>query len=178
MFIFCMRIMILFFSIVYPYLFFIVLIEIQLIYNILISNTKHSSQKKHIVVINFTDYTPLKVITRYQLLFPVLFNMSLLLVYFIHSSLYLNPMPYLAPPFLSLLVITTLISISVSLLVYNCLQYSLTIFCSFVVISPLSVFILSGSLLFLVSLLGQRFYNFVYLFKKLASMIFSLVYYC
>ena len=36
----------------------------------------------------FIDYTPFKVTAKYWLYFPVLYNISLLLIYFIHSSLY------------------------------------------------------------------------------------------
>ena len=60
----------------------------------------------------------------------VLYNISLLFIYFIHSSLYLLiPCHYLAsPPSLSPLVTTSLFSISVSLFlfsVYICLYYFL-----------------------------------------------------
>ena len=38
----------------------------------------------------FSDYFPLQVITRYQiLLFPVIYSKSLLLLYFMYSSSYL-----------------------------------------------------------------------------------------
>ena len=50
----------------------------------------------NMVIQYFIDYTSFKVITKY---FPVQYNISWLLIYFIHSSLYfLIPHTRLAPP--------------------------------------------------------------------------------
>ena len=68
----------------------------------------------------FIDYTQFKVITKQGLHFPVLYNTFLLLIYFIHCSLYLLiPYPYIAPlPFPLPTGTTSLFSISVSLLLF------------------------------------------------------------
>ena len=47
----------------------------------------------------FTDYTPFEVVIKLWLYFPVLYNVSWLLIHFIHSSLcLLICYPELAPP--------------------------------------------------------------------------------
>ena len=43
----------------------------------------------NIVIQYFIDYTPFKVITKQWLYFPVLYNITFLLIYFIFSNLYL-----------------------------------------------------------------------------------------
>ena len=56
----------------------------------------------HVYNINiniFTDYTPFKVITKYWLYFPLLYNISLLLIDFIDSNLCLSiPYPHFPLP--------------------------------------------------------------------------------
>ena len=72
---------------------------------------QHSDSQFLKVVLHYSSYEILAV-------FPVLYNVSLQLVYFIHSSLYLlSHYPYLVPlSCLSSLVTTRLFSISVRLL--------------------------------------------------------------
>jgi len=40
-------------------------------------------------VCSFSDYCPLWVITEYRVEFPVLYSRSLLMIYFIHSNVYI-----------------------------------------------------------------------------------------
>ena len=67
-------------------------IDAQLIYNIrLVSGIQHSDS-------NFYRFTPFKVIIKYFSIFPVWYNISSQLIYFIHCSLALScPLPYPFP---------------------------------------------------------------------------------
>ena len=87
----------------------ILFVEVQLIYNIIFT----SDYSINI----FIDYTPFNIITKWMPHFPVLYNIALLFIYFIHSSLYLLILCHqlVAPPSLSLMVTTILSSISVNL---------------------------------------------------------------
>ena len=70
---------------------------------------------------SFSDYFPLQVITGYQVQFPVPYSRSLLIIYFIYSSVYmLIPNPQFLPPlYLSPLVALSLFSMFVSLLLFG-----------------------------------------------------------
>lgn len=128
----------------------------------------------------FIDYGPLKVNVIQQLYFPVLCNISLLLIYLIHSGLYLLiPYLYLSPFHFPLSTSNHQFSIYVSLLVYNCSKYyDILYLCGIGCYFYFSIcYFVYWSPLFLLNLLGQRFINFFIFSKKqfLVSLIFDLL---
>ena len=87
----------------------LIIILVWLIYNVvLVPNVQNSESVIHIhisILFSFLDSIPMEVITEYQAEFPVLYSRSLLVIYFIYSSVYMSlpvPQSITSPPFLLL----------------------------------------------------------------------------
>ena len=67
--------------------FFVIFIEVKLIYNVVLaSDIQQSESVVHMHIPTYIWTLPIQAVTEYQVEFPVLYSRSLLVIYFIYSS--------------------------------------------------------------------------------------------